>query len=175
MPSKGSKLTYGERTQILTSKFINKLKKTYPEITLSESEIKSLCFEGNQIIQDSILEDPTGFRLPYFLGHVGITRFKSKNIAIDSGSSKGYKKEVPHANLHTFGYRFSIRHFRLSDSKRIAPMLIYKLIPCRKFKQNLVKILKTTGGEHYLNFRTNDFISKKKINKLRNLNYSEWD
>jgi hypothetical protein len=175
MIEQNSKLTYGRRFSIFTKQFFKDFRALYPNITLTDAEIKALCREGNQIMQDSIIEDPTGFRIPFFLGHVCITRFKSDNIAYDNRYSSVYKKPVPHTNTHTFGYRFAIRHFRLSDSKRIAPMMIYKLIPTRAFKRRFAKHLKDTGGEHYLNFKTNDFISKKKINKLRNLNYSEWD
>lgn len=176
MPAKGKTLKLGKRKNPIAPCFYRTLKNRNKELTdIPNMEIKKIIDRCNELILESIIYDPTGFRLPLMLGHISVNKFKSQNQAVDVLNSRIYKKRIPHLNLHSFGYRFSIMHFKRTESRMNPLTKIFKYVPTRQLTKKLSDYIKQTGGEHFSNYRSNHFISKKKINKLSNVNYSQWD
>lgn len=164
MPAAGKKLYCGERSGIVDKKTFRKFIRENPEIKMSFTEFNHLCNEGNSLISDIVLKEPLGFKLPYF-GHICVNRFKSSNRSVDSFNSKKNGKKIPHTNFHSLGYRFAIRFLKVSESIKNNLILNYAFKADRKFKRKLAAQIKETGGENFLNLKTNHFVTKTAINK----------
>ena len=146
-----------------------------PLENLSNVEIKQIITRCNALAVESVIKDPGGFKLPASLGHICINKFKSKNLAVDAYNSKIFKKKIPHVNLHSFGYRFAIRFLKRNESKANTIIKNFVFRPSRSFTRSLAKYIKETGGEHFSNYKSNHFVSKKKLNNLSSVEFSKWD
>lgn len=166
MPKKGKTLLHGKREPFFGKAFIKRLREEHPELEFTDAQLKDICDSANLKIAESVYKDPTGFRLPFNLGILAITKYKSKKTIIDRASSAKYKKAIPYLNLHSFGYMFVIRHFKYTESRNQTRTHVYKFTPERKFKRNLAKIIKETGGEIYQNFNNQSFLTKSKLTHL---------
>ncbi len=164
MPAKGSKLLCGKRIPIIDKSMFNVFKLENKDINMSLKEYTDICNHANLLISECILKEPLGFKLPYF-GYIAVNRFKSNKKAIDVNSSRIYKKEIPFLNMHTMGYRFAIKFFKVTDSSRVTLVKVFKYNADRKLKRKLAALLKSTGGEQFLNMKTNHYITKSAISK----------
>jgi hypothetical protein len=165
MPSKGKSLYCGERSNIVDKSAFLKFRRENPEMKeMSFTDFNHLCADANLIISEVILKEPLGFKLPYF-GHICVNRYKSANKSVDASTSKLTGKKIPHTNMHTLGYRFAIRFLKVSESIQNNLIRNYAFRADRKLKRKLAAQLKETGGENFLNLKTNHFVTKTAINK----------
>jgi len=167
MPAKGQSLRLGKRHTITGKTFLRRLRKKHPNLDLTNAEINGIIADGNKMISQIVMNNPGGFRLPKMLGHLAITRFKTDKLATNHVASKKMKKFVPFTNLHSFGYRFNIRHFRVTQARVLTLLRCYYLYPVRSFKRTFAKRVIETGGEEYVDFEKNYFLSNSRLIKLK--------
>jgi hypothetical protein len=171
MPAKGTSLIYGKKEQVIDKEFLKRLKLEYPEIQMSEKEIKQLCKDANSIIADSIINDTSGFKFPNFLGYVSVAKYKASNPEriFNLSVSAKYKKAVPMLNLHSFGYMFKFCYFSAKPSKVDPVLTSYKFRPSRVLNRAFAKHIKETSGQQYFTIKEikRIFISLKSGLKFR--------
>lgn len=169
MPAKGTSLRTGERHVIFNPKFVRRiLRNPKYKGKYTHADLKKIFDTANLHIKQSVFEDPSGFRLPNNLGVLVVNKYKPKadKVIINRSQSKLYKKDIPYLNLHSFGNMFNIKYCKVTNSNYRNLLKCFKFIPERSFNRELAKIIKTTGGEQYLEKNDQSFISKTRLTKL---------
>ena len=161
MPTKGCGLNCGKRNNIITPKFHRHfMKKT--GINISYKEFKEIIFSANDEIFNIILEDISGFKLPYGMGYFCVTKYKPSKIYPDKFYSKLYKKVIPHTNQHSFEWIYHLKWFKVNNSRK-SRLWSYKFVACRRLKRALP--LKIYDGKLYQEWKKEDFWSKSRMEK----------
>ena len=164
MPAKNTNLKFGKRDFIFDKKFYNNLKKT-KNLKLSYSESKAVINKANDNIAQAILQENDGFKLPFGLGYICVTRFKSKNLAIDWNTTKKIGQRTYFTNLSTLGNSIAIKWFKVGKAPMtIAFLDIFKFRACRKLSRSASAKFK--NGKQYSEWGVSDFYEKGRLENL---------
>lgn len=160
MPSKNCGLKYGDRFNPLNKELYNKfIEET--AINIDFKTFLTIVRKTNEIIKESIIEEEAGVKLPENLGHIIVTKYKSKRIAWDWYNTLKYNTKVPHLNLHSFGFIHHIKWFIIGV--KCANVKIYKLEPYRILKRGVAKSIKE--GKKYFQWENSDLWSSTKMER----------
>ena len=158
MPSKP--LLVGKRFNPITKN----LRKRFIEETGEEVDFRTFCkiiHTTNLIIKNSIIEEEAGVKLPESLGNIIVVKYKSKKVPTDWVNSVKFKRKIPLLNLHSFGYIYHIKWFKIGV--RCANIYIYKFIPYRILKRGVAKSVKS--GKKYFKWENTDLWSTTKLER----------
>lgn len=162
MPKKGTTILCGERYNPLVKKVFNRFKKT-SEHCNDFKEYRRICEHANNLIRETALKDPSGFRVPY-LGYLCVHKYKSSKVIADPLASRTYQKKIPFSNIHSCGYIYGIKIFKVTSAMKLGCAIFYKFKADRKFKRDLAAKIKSGNAEQFQVMATNHFQSKIKIN-----------
>ncbi len=168
MPSKGSKLTVGNRHNPLGKK----LYKQFIDETFINIDYETFCNiikTTNTIMRNSVIEEEAGIKLPENLGNVIVTKYKSKKVPTDWINSIKFQKKIPLLNLHSFGFVHHIKWFRIGMI--CANKHIYKFVPYRILKRGVAKSIK--DGKKYFTWENTDLWSSTKMERRFNKIYKK--
>jgi hypothetical protein len=163
MPAKGSNLKNGKRHNIVDKAFYRQFKReTGIEITYTEFVL--IINTSNKAIQDKVINNISGFKLPESMGYLAVTRYKPKTgtRSIDWNKTKQTGSLCYHTNFHSNGYRPRILWLtdRLSSCRFIST---YKFQSDRALSRGVSK--QVFEGKIYNEFTYDDFKFRKiKIN-----------
>lgn len=169
MPAKGSKLRLGNRDYIFNKKFYEKNLVTDSKVTLTFDQSKNIVETSNKIISEIMLEEIDGFKLPHGLGYLCISKFKTKNPAIDWKKTKELGKRVYFLNLHTLGYSIRTMWFRIGRIRNIRFHEVFKFEPYELFTKKISKSF--AGGKPYNEWTLGDYVEKGRLENLYNKKY----
>lgn len=148
----------GSRTHVTSKKTYTRFKKANPDINITFDQFKEVLNQSNTEISNVILTDKMGFKMPYSLGHLVVSKYKQYKPIVDRGTSKKLQKEAVYTNFHTLGHMFSINWYcsipRTNSNFNLAR---YRFNATRDLKRNLAKILKAGGYNNYLDLRKSNF------------------
>lgn len=143
----------------------NIYKETYPDSKITYQEYKEILTYYNTSILEHILETGEIVYLPWGIGGVSITKFKSKirkktiseghevyTYNIDWQETKKQGKYVYHLNLHTGGYRY--KWYWSPKGSRIKFSKIWNLVIWRTMKRELPRRLKIPNSKYQNLYRT---------------------
>ena len=164
MPAKNTSLKFGDRDMIFSKKFHRTLQKT-KDLKLSYADSKMAIDKANDNIAQIILTEHDGFKLPFGLGYICITKFKSKKLSIDWDTTKKIGKKTYFTNLGTLGNSISIKWFKVGKAPMTVAFLdIFKFRSCRKLSRSASKRFKE--GKEYYEWSVNDFYEKGRLETL---------
>ena len=164
MPAKNTHLKFGKRDLVFGPKFHKELQKT-KNLTLSYADSKAAINAANENIAQVILQEEDGFKLPFGLGYICISRFKSTTLSVDWATTKKIGKKTYFTNLGTFGDSIAIRWFKVGIAPmKIALLDIFKFRPCRKLSRSASKKFK--DGKQYCEWQVSDFYEKGRLETL---------
>jgi hypothetical protein len=147
----------------------------YPESNISYEEYISVLKESSACIQNFILNNELGFKLPLNLGYIAVDKFKPSRTykAIDWPATLRLGRHIPLTNFHSFGHAFKIKLFKNPKSK---PLEAYVMKAHRLLNRALGKKIKS-GKENYINIDRSYFSKRFSIeNYLSESNkHSQWD
>jgi hypothetical protein len=163
MPAKGSVYKTGKRFQPLNKEFYKRFIKD-TSVDISWEDYKKINLDAYSEIMNCVLEDVSGFKLPYSLGYlcVSLINFKTKSNPVDPVNSKKFKKKIFFTNLHSFGKRYCLKWFRFNESFSNS-MYHYKFEFAREMKRGLAKLIKS--GKQYNHWSNSDFWSISKLER----------
>lgn len=158
MPS--NTLRAGKRFNPITLKFWRKFRRERG-IDIDYKTFQKIIWTHNQIMMDCAANEEAGIELPERLGHIVVTKFKSKNInrPIDWVNTKKVGKIIPLLNLHSFGFMFHIRWFKMVTIFK--NRRIYRFEPYRLFKRAVAANAK--AGKKYFKWDDSDFWSESRM------------
>lgn len=165
MPAPGSKFKIGNRDSTLNKKFYE-LYLNEGGKNISFKDFTDIIKTGNDLIIDTVLNDISGFKLPYNLGYIVVTKFKGRYTKPDYKNTLIYKKTIPLLNLHSFGFVYKITWFKTTNTKGVhsnSRLFPYKFNFNRLFKRALAKKIKE--GQVYDSWQKSDFTYKVKTGK----------
>lgn len=168
MPNKGSRLKINNRHNTINKELYKEyIKKTNSSLTFKEfKNIINLC---NKEIETIVLNDISGFKLPYNLGYFVVNKFRGRYTKPDFKNSLKLNKNVPLLNLHSFGYIYGLKWFKVSQSrinKKVGKINTFKFEFLRVTKRALA--VKIKSGSIYDSWKSSDFWTKSKIEKTIN-------
>jgi hypothetical protein len=161
MPSKNSIYRTGTRFQILSKELYHKFVEE-TKIEISWEEFKDIILKTNTEIRKAIIDDVSGFKIPYNLGYFCIIQYKTKKIPTDIQNSAKYDKKIPFINFHSFENIVHIKWFQVNDSIKNS-IYTWRLEPCRIFKRQLSAGVQK--GKQYSYFTNSDFWNKSKMSR----------
>lgn len=165
MPSKGTKYLSGKRDLVFDKNFYNSfIKET--NIDIDYKTFKNIIIESNKEIANIIINEDTGFKLPYDLGYFVVTKYKSKKKPLDWKNTLKLNKKIPLLNIHSFGFIYHIKWFKRGSMKTIKFKNCFKAEFCRDVKRSVSKNIK--NGIVYHEWSNNDFWSPRLIKKIFN-------
>jgi hypothetical protein len=162
---KGSKFKYGHRNYIFNLAFWKRLKEE-KKLQLSYKQAKQVLDKSQEIISDVIVEEEDGFKLPFGLGYIVVTKFISKKPAKDWKKSKELGKDVYFTNLNTLGFSVRVAWYGyLHQSNR---NYFFREIYMFKTSEYLSKRVSKAfaAGKKYIEWDQADFVSKGRLEKL---------
>ena len=160
MPAKGTSLKHGERFNPLNKQ----LWKAFVEetgIQIDYATFRSIIWTTLDIMRESISGEEAGIELYENLGHIVVTKYKSKKQATDWVNSKKLGRKIPLLNLHSFGYVHHIKWFKMGT--RFRHRYIYKFEPYRILKREVARQIKS--GKKYFKWENSDFWSTTKMDR----------
>lgn len=136
----------------------------FPKSEISYETFIKVLKESNKRIGNYILTNELGFKVPYNLGYIAITKFAQKEDykVIDWVNTSRLNKVIPLTNLHSFGNMFK---FELYKNRRIKPLLAYKMTAHRLIKRTLAKRIKD-GKQNYLKLDNSYFNKRFAIERI---------
>jgi hypothetical protein len=160
MPAKNSTLKTGKRFNPITKKFYKDFV-FETGIEISYETFKSIILTTNELLREYAADEEAGIELYEGLGHLVVTKYKSKKQSIDWVNTKKLGKKVPLLNLHSFGYIHHIKWFKIGV--KFKNSYIYKFQPyrllTRKVASNVLK------GKKYFKWENSDFWSSTKTER----------
>lgn len=174
---KRGKLLAGNRFIVLNRNLFKKFKEKHPDIELTYKEFYDITSAANLKIQDTILTDPSGFKIPLNIGYIAIKKFKPTNRLVNLVHRRMSGRFAFNVNLHSFEYMFAIKWFKVTESRLTSRMHCYQFKACRPMKARLVNIIKNGEGSKFVSYETKHFYSRKLLQKFnKHFNFSsEWD
>lgn len=153
-------LRLGERYNPLNRELVKAFRKKTGNKTQFEL-FKTIVWETCALYADSIANYPEGVELPEGMGYVVVTKYKPRDSACDVVNSVRYRKFVPHLNLHSFGWMYKIRWYRVGT--RIRNDSVYWLSSARSLRQLVSQSIK--GGTKFFRWNREDFYSSTKLER----------
>ncbi len=165
MPAKGSKYKYKHRNYILNLKFWRRLKNE-KKLTLSYEQCRDILEKSEDIISAVIINENDGFKMPFGLGYIVVTKFISKKLAKDWKKSKELGKDVYFTNLNTLGYscRVSWYGFLHKSNKNFFFRDIYMFKTSEYLSKAISKAF--ASGKKYIEWDQADFVNKGRLEKF---------
>lgn len=160
MPAPGTTLRYGKRYNPLTKDLYRDFVKTTGQ-ELSFQRFKDIVWTVNGLIGEAVVSEEAGVELPAQLGHLVVTKYKSNKKPVDWVNSKRLGKIVPLLNLHSFGYVYHIKWFRMGC--RFQNRNLYIFHPFRDMARSVAREVK--GGKKYFKWENSDFWSTTKMER----------
>jgi hypothetical protein len=170
MSFKGSKLKYGNRDYIFNMSFYKKKLVEKNNITLSFVECKKIINACNKNIAEFVVEETDGFKLPFGLGYLVVSKYIPVNPAIDWKRTKEFGQRVYHLNLHTLGFAIKINWFRVGRINHNHFNEVYKFSPYKTLSLASSMAFRS-GRKLYSEWSAIDFIEKGRVENLMNKKY----
>lgn len=161
MPAKNSIYRNGERHQILSHELWKRFQEDFKS-EISWEDFKKIIIQSNKEITKCIIDDVSGFKIPYNLGYFCIIQYKTKKVPTDFKNSAGLDKFIPLTNLHSFGNVAHIKWFQVNNSRKTS-LYTWRLDPARTFKRELAQKMK--AGKQYNYFTNTDFWAKSRMSR----------
>jgi len=139
-------------------------------IDLSFLECKDIINVCNKNIADFIIEENDGFKLPFGLGYLVVSKYIPVNAATDWKKTKEAGKRVVHLNLHTFGFAVKVNWFRVSRTTSKHFNEVYKFASYKTLSQAVSNAF-GSGRKIYSEWSPIDFIEKGRVENLLNKKY----
>lgn len=160
MPAKNSSLSTGKRFNPLTKQLWKDFVfETGTEI--SYEDFKRIIWTTNDLIREYAANEEAGVELPEGMGHIVVTKYKSKKVPTDWVNSKKFGKKIPLLNLHSFGYVHHVKWFKIGV--KFKNSFIYKFKPYRILSRQVAEnVLK---GKKYFKWENSDFWSSTKMER----------
>jgi hypothetical protein len=123
-------------TNLLNKKVYNAFIKKYPKYSgLKLDEFKKIITTHNGLIQESVINNRDGVKLPESLGYILITKCnKPKKANTDYIASAKYGKAVNHANWDSDNYLAKICYTNYSLKYRFSDRELWGFAPVKQFK-----------------------------------------
>lgn len=155
------------RTNYITHEGYNNYITKYPDSKVTYTQYIAILKRSTVIIRDYILENSLGFKLPYNIGYISVTKFKTNKdfVAIDWINTRKLGKIIPLTNFHSFGHAFKIKLFK---NNKMQPLLAYKMNAHRIIKRMLAQKIKSGKADHYINIDRNYFTKRFSIENTLN-------
>lgn len=171
MPASGTTYKTGKRFQPLNKEFYERFKEE-TKIEVSWKDYKQIVLDAYKEIMNCVVEDISGFKLPFNLGYLCISciDYRSRKKPIDFANTKKYNKTIYHLNMHSFGKRYTIRWFRVGEPMhtRLYP---FSIEFSREIKRKLATLIK--GGKDYNHWSNSDFWAVSRLERSYNKIYKE--
>jgi hypothetical protein len=126
----------GKTTNLLNKKMHDAFIKKYPKYEgLELSQFKKIVSTYNGLIQDAVIDNRDGVKLPESLGYVLITKCnRPKKANTDYIASAKYGKVVNHANWDSDNYLAKICYTNYSLKYRFSDRELWSFVPVKQFK-----------------------------------------
>ena len=120
---------------VLNKAFYKLVRDSYPDITLSDKEIKKIIWIANEVLKEKVIEKRDGVEFPEQLGYLFIGSVpETKEGNVDYKKSIELGKLVRHKNYETDGLTAKIfytnfetsYHFRFHELWAFKPMQTFK-------------------------------------------------
>lgn len=174
MPAKNSPGKFGKKFRLLNASFHRKFMKD-TGIQIPYALFAKIIQTNTQNIADSVVNETEGVQLPENFGQIVVTKYKphkmSRRKRADHLNSKKFKKFVPMLNLHTFGYIFYIRWFKIGA--RIQNIKYFHLYRARPLKRAVSKSI--MAGTQFFQWSPSDLWSLTKMERKFNKKYKTED
>jgi len=174
---KRGKLLCGERHKVCNTELFKRFKQKHSNVKISYKDFYRITSEANLKIQDCIINDPSGFKIPLNIGYLAIQKFKPTHRLINHIQRRITGRTIFNLNLHTFEWMYTLKWFKTTESRLTSNLHCYQFKASRAIKARLGKLLKTEGGAKYVTYETKHFYSRKLLEKInKNFKFSSnWD
>jgi hypothetical protein len=162
MPAKGCRNKYGERYNPLTKKLWERFKEA-TGIEIEYLVFRDIIWTYNEEVALGVT-DEAGVEMPEGMGHMVVTKYKSKKTPVDWVNTVRLGKKIPLLNMHSFGYIFHIKWYKMG--MRVANKFIYKFKPYRSLQRQVAANVK--AGKKYHPWNDSDFWSTTKMERTLN-------
>lgn len=144
-------------------------------IDISKNQFLEIIWANNKNIATSIISESEGVQLPQGFGSIVVTKYKptaeKRRKIIDYQNTKKLGKVIPLLNLHTFGYVYNIRWFKIGTN--IKNLKFYGLEKTRPLKRGLAKAIKS--GVSFFQWSASDLWNLTKLERRFNRIYKNND
>lgn len=158
MPAKGSLINNSDRNYIFGKKFFKNILQKEVETKLDYKTCKELIERTNQIIANTVKNEPDGFKLPHGMGYICTTLFRPKKDQVDYKKTKEIGKLVYHLNLHSDGLSPHVKWFRVGRTDYIELHDIFKFKAYRTLSRGVGQTMK--NGKEYKTWTHSDFYER---------------
>lgn len=137
-----------DRKGYINRQTYNDFVEKYPTTTITYQQFIQTLKQSNAAAREYILTNELGFKLPYNLGYIAVTKFKQKETykVTDWKNTNILKKIIPLTNFHSFGWMFKIKMYK---NKKITPLQVYQMTAHRIIKRMLAAKIKE-GKQNYI-------------------------
>lgn len=146
--------------------FVNKVSyklfiQKYPDSNISYTEYISVLKESSVCIQNTILTNELGFKLPLNLGYIAVHKFKPFKAwrAVDWPATLRLGRRIPLLNFHSMGYAFKIKLFK---NPKLVPLRSYTMKAHRQLNRALGQKIKS-GNDKYISIDPSYFSKRFSI------------
>jgi hypothetical protein len=165
MSAKGSKIKYGHRNHIFDRVWFKKIA-AEKGIKLSYKEARLVIDKANDTVANVVMNEIDGFKLPFGLGYICVTKFIPKNPAKNWKASAEAGYPVYYTNLHTLGYspRVNWYSFIKDGNKSYSFRSVYMFKTCEYLSKKVSKMF--SAGKEYMEWTPADFVDRGRLEKL---------
>lgn len=172
MPAKNCPGKFGRKFLPLSRVFHKKFMQE-TGITIDYNTFRKIIVTNTQNIANSIINEPEGVQLPEQMGCIVVTKYKPFNKetprATDYGNMIKTGKYVPFLNLHSFGYMYNIRWYKIGS--RAKNIKLYYLYRCRPLKRGVAKSIK--AGTNFFQWSDSDMWNLSKLERRFNKRFKK--
>lgn len=166
MPTKGSVHRHGNRDYIFNKDFYNEKLVEKHNVTLDYNTCKNVILHANKVVADVIKSEVDGFKLPYGMGFLCVTKYTPSKAAINWAATKKLGKHVLHTNMHTDGYSCRIMWYRVGRADNAHFHEVFKFKAMRDLSRDVSALF--ADGKNYTAWEVPDFIEKGRLENLYN-------
>lgn len=173
MPSKNCPGKFGKKFRPLNPK----LYKAFVKETGIDIDIHTffkIIRTNLKNISDSIISEPEGVQLPENMGCIVVKKYKpskESKKAPDYLNSKKIGSTVPFLNLHSFGYMYNIRWYKIGT--RVRNISLYTLYKTRPLKRGVAKSIK--AGTQFFEWEASDLWNLTRMERRFNKRFKKED
>lgn len=166
MPTKGSIHRHGNRDYIFGKSFFKENLVEKHDVSLTYNQCKDIILHANKVVADVIKNEVDGFKLPYGMGYLCVTKYTPSKPAINWNATKKIGKYVFHTNMHTDGYSCRIMWYRVGRVDNAQFHEVYKFKAMRYLSRDVSALF--ANGKNYTAWEVPDFIEKGRLENLYN-------
>jgi hypothetical protein len=163
MPAKGSKRKFQNRKNFLKKDLWERyVEKNDDDVTWDE--FKTIVMDVLEYVAKSIVTDNLGFRLPYNMGYIAVTRYKTPKNMIDMVHlcKTGIKR--PLLNLHSFEDQCRILWFSSKTVANFRNRGLYKFKASKELNYRMRDMI--YAGKEYDSISSQMYMSDSQLQKL---------